>query len=113
MNRNINKILIISKLYPPDGSARALQMGKVVNAINESGCSTHVIAGIDKVLYSQCKDVMDGNVTYVPYKKSGNSPSIFNRIMRKFYAEINSDNPYSEWINNCYKLSKKIIEHYK
>ncbi len=113
MNRKINRILIISKLYPPDESARALQMGKVLKAINKSGCSTYVIAGVNIDLYSKHKVVSNGKVTYVPYKSSTNSPSLFNRFMRKFYAEINSDNPYSEWIRNCYKLSRKTIEHYK
>ena len=64
------RILIISKLFPPQEAARALQIGKVAQAICDAGCEVAVIAG-KRASKSLCSDnyspVGSYEVQYVPY----------------------------------------------
>lgn len=43
----IMRVLVVSKFFPPAGGARALQMGKVVNALVDAGCEIEVVTGFE------------------------------------------------------------------
>ena len=110
------KILIISKIFPPEKAARALQIAKVVEAIKDMGCEPFVMAGYKKEKGKNPTFDKSSNlypINYISYNASKDGKSLLKRAFNRFKSEIISINIKSSWIRNAYYKSLEVIKVFK
>ena len=110
------KVLIISKLYPPEKAARALQISKVVEALKEMGCKPFVLAGYAKDKNRNITVIKSNNlfpIHYISYNASNVGKALLKRAFNRFKSEIASINIKSKWIRNTYCKSLEVIKIFK
>src|SRR4030042_400342 len=97
-------LLIISKSFPPNNSAQALQSGKVAEAIADAGVDVRVIAGIKD---SDERPHMSG-IKYIPYQEiahSGKTGALISKARNLL--------SHRHWIRNCVREVKRSIEEFR
>ncbi len=103
------KILIISKFYPPENSARAIQMAKVVASIvHGEYCKVQILAGLpkgDKPANSDCP------IKYVEYE-NWTSPCNTSLIRRIKNARQNLKRT-SAWIAEASAVAINLLQTFK
>jgi len=104
-------ILLISKIFPPESTARAVQIGKVVAALEKNGCQITVIAGqahrIEKT--PPIKD----NIYYIPCWKISNSYRLHKRIYGKIRSELETCWIYSNWARKAILSGTNLLKSKK
>ncbi|WP_221250076.1 glycosyltransferase family protein [Desulfuromonas versatilis] len=109
------KVLLISKIFPPAGGARAIQIGKVARALSAQGCEVSVICGTPKDSTGENStrgDQVDFQVDYVPFTKFPNKKALPAKIFYRVLEEINTCNKNTAWINNATEKGKKLIRNF-
>ncbi len=106
------RILLISQHFPPLETARALQMGKVVEALKANGCCTTVIAG---KINSDSSDIEVGDgVVYLPCWWRSYDRSLVRRASRRMIEELYSCSwPSSRWVQSAIDYATAVIAKYK
>lgn len=109
------RVLIVSKLFPPNTGAQGLQSGKVAEAIIDNGIEIAVVAGIDaglrdSGLLNMNKDYL---INYVPYAEPNSGRNILARAWDRFLSDVSAVNIYSEWVKNATSASKRIVRVFK
>ena len=110
------KVLIISKLFPPEKGARALQISKVVEAIKDKGCEPFVLAGYAKDKRKNVtidKSISLFPIHYISYTASNTGKAFLNRAFNRLKSEIISVNIKSKWIKNTYFEALEVINFFK
>ena len=110
------KILAISKSFPPNGGARALQINKVLKAICQTGCEVHVIAGLSSIETSKLsvtKDSFPYTLRYVPFDPPGEGNTLVGRFWHRLLCELSSANPVYKWVRRAIDETMRTLESYK
>ena len=102
------RVLIISKFFPPYQSARALQIGKVTDAIGKNA-QIRVIAGLP----DNMKGESDDNIHYVSYPKAKEFKNRLFRIGRRLLKEFESTNYFGSWVKKASGVAEKVICDFK
>lgn len=105
------KVLVISKLFPPNNSARALQIGKVVESlVNFSDCKFKVIAGISKD-YNLLQQQNNYIVTYIPYREfnSNSYDNLLTENKKRIMERVES----FKWVKSSIRIGKNICEEFE
>ena len=110
------KILAISKFFPPNGSARALQIDKVLKAICQTGCQVHVIAGLSSIETSKLsvtRDNLPYTLRYVLFDPPREGKSFVGRFWHRLLCEFSSANPVYKWVRRTLYETMHTVESYK
>jgi len=104
------KILVISRHFPPLQSARALQIGKVIAALEQAGCNVRVVAGVPTSLAGKVSD--NGSsakyvVDYVPFGDVKPVRNLAAKVVQRLRDDFTSVNLNSRWV--C-QTSQKALD---
>lgn len=103
------RILLISQSYPPMKSARALQIGKVVNALQLADCEITVIAGNINNHLDNCPN----NIYYIRCLKRKACKSVIGRLYSRINMECYGANPFSNWVRKGSLLGMELVESFR
>ena len=114
------KVLFICKYYPPLPSARAYQIGKVVQSIIETDAvDIFVIAGL-RISSTTLEDIGTQkysqnicSIKYVPYHEPVANNRYFSRVIKRVRCELQAVNIGNDWVVEALKESKGMIESKK
>ena len=90
------KILLISWYYPPSNCARAIQIGRVVAAIEALGCTVKVIAKFRNGA-----------------RPSLGGKSLVSRAIRRAISELEASGPQVGWVAEATRLGRKAITEFR
>jgi len=103
------RILIVSKSFPPRNSAQALQVGKVAEAIADTGIEVRVLAGIDTMANDREHTPDNCSVVYVPYHRLRSRVRVFAKALRL----CDSVNQLATWVRRATAEAQRQIETFR
>ena len=90
------RVLIVSQSLPPLKTTQAIQMGRVVKALEIAGCQVTAIAGVNG---DESQHAVELNRTmYLPCWRRPSGDSFSARAIGKFVGEFRSCSSYSGWV---------------
>jgi len=104
-------ILIVSQTFPPATSTRAIQIGKVVKALQENTCRTTVIAGAGR--NHSAEHLSSAQVVYLPCWRRNGHGSALARLSGRLKAELYSCWSRNSWVRDAAAQATEIIEKHK
>lgn len=102
------RLMIISRSFPPRNSPRALQIGKVAQAIADRGVEVLVLAGYDSSHSVKPSTSKHGRVVYIPYRRPNRG-----KVSKALWEQLNSINVLNRWITQAVSAARNVIEDFK
>ncbi len=107
------RVLIISKTFPPDRRARALQIGKVAEAIATAGCEVKVVAGMPERAGQRSETTFGQvRVSYVPAETAPPRLGAKN-VMARGWNRLRVECQRYRWIQQATKVAESLVRDFR
>jgi glycosyltransferase involved in cell wall biosynthesis len=99
------RLLVISKMHPPGNSTRAIQVGRMLEALRAQGADITVITE-----ETETKLPTDDTIIRLPSRKVKYASRLLHRISRTIEHHVDMTNPYHRWTRGAVEAASKLID---
>lgn len=99
------RVLAISKMHPPGNSTRAIQVGRLFEAMRAQGASITVITEEHDAALGA-----DEEIIRLPSRRVKYSSRLLHRLSRAIEHHVDMTNPYHRWTRGAVEAASKLID---
>jgi hypothetical protein len=99
------RILVISKLHPPGTSTRAIQVGRLLEAMRQQGAQITVITAQTDQEQASTEDVIR-----LPARRVSYGSRLITKVSRGIEFHVDMTNPFDRWTRAAVKHASGIID---
>jgi len=102
------RILVISKMHPPGTRTRAVQVGRLIDALRELGAEVTVITAQTDTEQASTEELIR-----LPTRRRTYDSPLLNRISGSIEHHVEMTNPFDRWTRAAIKRASGIIDKHR